>query len=440
VTTWWCEHASLSDGVADGVLFQTEGGRITAIAVGSDPTGADNRLRGLVVPGFANAHSHAFHRALRGRAQHGAGDFWAWRNLMYDVAARLDPDSYYALARAVYAEMALAGVTCVGEFHYLHHPVGGGRHDDPNAMGVALMNAAADTGIRITLLDTCYLSGGIDQPLERPQLRFSDGSGDAWVARVEGLGPIDGARVGAAIHSVRAVPLADAEVVADGAKRSGWPLHMHLSEQPAENEQCLAAYGRTPTQVLSDIGALTPNSTAVHATHLRDADISLLARSGCGVCLCPTTERDLADGIGPAGSFAAQGVSLSLGSDSHAVIDLLEEARGVEMHERLATNRRGCFDAVALLRAATGEGHRALGWPDAGELAVGMRADFVAIDLESVRTAGGGATLEAVMFAATAADVTDVVVDGRRVVRNRKHVLVDDVGRELAASIGAVLP
>jgi formiminoglutamate deiminase len=440
VTAWWCEHAWLPDGVADGVLFQTDGGRITAVSVGSDPAGADNRFRGLVVPGLANAHSHAFHRALRGRAQRGAGDFWAWRALMYDVAERLDPDSYYSLARAVYAEMAVAGVTCVGEFHYLHHAPGGKRYGDANAMGNALMNAAADAGVRITLLDTCYLSGGIDQPLEGPQLRFGDGSGDEWAARIESLASVGGARVGAAIHSVRAVPLQEAEVVALAAKDRGWPLHMHLSEQPTENEQCLAAYGRTPTQVLSDVGALTPNSTAVHATHLRDGDIALLADGGCAVCLCPTTERDLADGIGPAGSLASQAVSLSLGSDSHAVIDILEEARGVEMHERLATNRRGRFDAAALLRAATREGHRALGCADAGELAVGMRADFVAIDLESVRTAGGGATLETVVFSATAADVTDVVVDGRPVVRDREHVLVDDVGRELAASIKAVLP
>jgi cytosine/adenosine deaminase-related metal-dependent hydrolase len=177
----------------------------------------------------------------------------------------------------------------------------------------------------------------------------------------------------------------------------------------------------------------------VHATHLTGDDVSLLATSGAGVCLCPTTERDLADGIGPAGSLATQGVSLSLGSDSHAVIDLIEEARAVETHERLATNRRGRFEAPTLLRAATVDGHRALGWPDAGTITVGARADLVAVALESVRTAGAGATLDAVVFAATAADVTDVVVDDRHVVRDRRHLLVDDVAGELATSIGAVL-
>lgn len=440
MTTWWCEHAWLPDiGVADSVLVETEEGHIAAISVDIAPPGDANRLCGLVIPGLANAHSHAFHRALRGRTQHGAGDFWAWRDVMYAVAGRLDPDSYYALARAVYAEMALAGITCVGEFHYLHHADGGARYSDANAMGHALMYAAASVGVRITLLDTCYLTGGIDQPLQGSQLRFGDGSAEDWVGRIEGLTPAENSRVGAAIHSVRAVPLPDAELVAAAAKQYDWPLHMHLSEQRVENEQCVQVHGRTPARVLSDVGALTVNSTAVHATHLTGDDVSLLATSGAGVCLCPTTERDLADGIGPAGSLATQGVSLSLGSDSHAVIDLIEEARAVEMHERLATNRRGRFEASTLLRAATVDGHRALGWPDAGTITVGMRADLVAVDLESVRTAGAGATLDAVVFAATAADVTDVVVDDRHVVRDRRHLLVDDVAAELATSIGAVL-
>ena len=441
MTMWWCECAWLpDDGATEGVLFETEHRRIATTTVGISRPAAANRLPGLVVPGFANTHSHAFHRALRGRAQRGIGDFWAWRDLMYDVAARLDPDSYYALARATYAEMALAGITCVGEFHYLHHAPGGARYNDANAMGHALIHAAASVGVRLTILDTCYLAGGIDQPLQGAQLRFGDGSADEWAFRVEQLTLVDGSRLGAAVHSVRAVPFADAEVVAGHAKHNDWPLHMHLSEQPTENEQCHAAYGRTPAQVLSDVGALAPNSTAVHATHVCKGDISLLASSGCGVCLCPTTERDLADGIGPAGSLAGQGVALSLGSDSHAVIDPLEEARAMEMHERLATNRRGRFDAAALLRAATFAGHRALGWSDAGALAVGMRADFVAVDVESVRTAGGGPTLDTAVFAGTAADVTDVVVDDRYVVRDRQHLLVDDVTGELARSISAVLP
>jgi formiminoglutamate deiminase len=359
---------------------------------------------------------------------------------MYDVAARLDPDSYYALSRAVYAEMTLAGITCVGEFHYLHHAPGGTPYTHPTAMGHALMHAAASAGARLTFLDTCYLAGGFNQPLRGPQLRFGDGSAGSWAVRVEQLSKHVGVRVGAAIHSVRAVPWAEAEVAAAAAKRNDWPLHMHVSEQVAENEQCLERYDRTPTQVFADVGALTANSTAVHATHLTSADIALLSKTGCGVCLCPTTERDLADGIGPAGTLATQGVPLSLGSDSQAVVDLLEEARGVEMHERLATRRRGGFDPPALLRMATQQGHRALGWSNAGAIALGMRADLVAVDLESVRTAGAGASLGAVVFAATAADVTDVVIDDRHVVRDRRHLLIEDVSRELAASITAVLP
>jgi formiminoglutamate deiminase len=437
MNTWWCEHAWLPPGaVAHRVLVTTSGGRIAKVEPDADPPPGAVRLRGLVIPGLANAHSHAFHRALRGHVQSGSGDFWTWRDQMYGVAQRLDPDAYLALATAVYAEMALAGITCIGEFHYLHHAPGGARYSDPNAMGRALIEAAAAVGVRLTLLDACYLSGGFGAPLQGAQLRFGDGDAQSWAGRVDSLRTEDHVRVGAAIHSVRAVAADDAGFVAKVAADRGLPLHFHLSEQVAENEQCEAFYGRTPTRVLADAGALGPKSTAVHATHLSDAEIALLVSPGSGVCLCPTTERDLADGIGPAGALAGAGVRLSLGSDSQAVIDLFEEMRGAEMDERLATNRRGNFAAAALLAAATVAGHRALGWSDAGEIAPGNRADLVAVDLESARTAACGASAETVAFAATADDVTDVVVDGRQIVRDRRHVTID-VGRALASSIAA---
>src|SRR4051812_9555632 len=188
VTTYWCEHAQLATGPVAGVRVGVEDGRIVTVDPGVDPTPGDERLPGLVLPGFANAHSHAFHRALRGRTHDLGGTFWTWRQRMYAIAGRLDPDSYLALARATYAEMALAGITCVGEFHYLHHPPGGGRYGDPNAMAAALVQAAGDAGIRLTLLDTCYLAGGLDGnghlPLDAVQARFSDGDADAWAARV----------------------------------------------------------------------------------------------------------------------------------------------------------------------------------------------------------------------------------------------------------------
>jgi formiminoglutamate deiminase len=306
-------------------------------------------------------------------------------------------------------------------------------------MGHALIEAAAQVGVRLTLLDTCYVAGGFGQPLGGPQLRFGDGDAAGWAERV---GAIDAraphVQVGAAIHSVRAVPAGQLAVVGEWARARGVPLHFHLSEQAAENDACLAQHGVTPTRLLADAGGLGAASVAVHATHLVASDIGLLGASSTGVCLCPTTERDLADGIGPAGALVAAGVPLSLGSDGQTVIDLFEEARGVELDERLASHTRGTFTAAHLLEAATVGGHRALGWSDAGELAIGMRADLVAVDVESVRTAGCGATAAAVVFAATASDVTDVVVDGVVVVEGRRHRDLGDVGTALLDAIAVV--
>ena len=267
---WYAELAWLPAGVRPGVLIEAADGRFAAVTPDTRPQDVPAgtvRLPGLTLPGLANAHSHAFHRALRGVTQAGPGTFWTWRERMYQVAAELTPDSYLALARAVYAEMALAGITCVGEFHYLHHAPGGARYADPNEMGRALVEAAAQAGIRITLIDVCYLSGGLApdgsaQPLAGPQLRFGDGDGSRWAERVRALGAdrhglLSGpagaggqARLGVAIHSVRAVPPGQMSPVIACSHTYGAPLHAHLSEQPAENQACLAAYGVTPAGLL----------------------------------------------------------------------------------------------------------------------------------------------------------------------------------------------
>ncbi|TWV36375.1 formimidoylglutamate deiminase [Streptomyces misionensis] len=439
--TYWLEHAWLGDRVEPGVLVETEGGRIGAvrISVPAPPPGAEV-LRGLTLPGLANAHSHAFHRALRGTVQVGSGTFWTWREVMYSVADRLTPERYHALARAVYAEMALAGITCVGEFHYVHHAPGGTPYADPNAMGEALIAAAAEAGIRITLLDTCYLSAGFGQAPDTHQLRFSDGTAEAWAERCSILKEQDHARIGAAIHSVRAVPAGQLATVARWAEERRAPLHVHLSEQPAENDACLAAHGRTPTRLLADHGVLGPRTTGVHNTHLTDEDIALLGGSATGTCMCPTTERDLADGIGPAAALQRAGSPLSLGSDSHAVIDLLEEARAMELNERLRTRTRGHWTAAALLRAATADGHAALGWDEAGTIEPGALADLTTIALDSVRTAGPAPRLgaETAVFAAGAADVRHTVVGGRHVVRDGAHTRVPDVPQALARAVEAL--
>ena len=426
MTILWAEHAWLPDGVAPGVRIEVADGRFTAVTAGAAREGTV--LSGLVLPGFANAHSHAFHRALRGRTQHDHGTFWTWRERMYELAERLDPDSYHRLARGVYAEMVLAGYTAVGEFHYLHHAPGGRRYADPNAMGHALARAAQDAGIRLTLLDTCYLTGGFGQELSGVQLRFGDGDVAAWAARVEAVQP-GTALSGAAVHSVRAVPAGQLPFFAD------WdgPLHVHLSEQRAENDDCRTHHRCTPTELLDRAGVLGPRTVAVHGTHLSAVDIDLLARSGAGVCFCPTTERDLGDGIGEARRLANAGIALCLGSDSQAVIDPFDELRALELHERLASEERGRFGMAELVAAATR--HPAIG-RDAGRMAAGAPADLVVVALDSVRTAGTEPA-EA-PFAASAADVTDVLIGGRWIVRDRVHQLIDRPAASLADEVEAL--
>ncbi|WP_406274712.1 formimidoylglutamate deiminase [Nocardia sp. NBC_00881] len=414
---YWAQYAWLPDGLAADVAIEVDGSTIRSVASGAGRRG--KLLHGLTIPGFANAHSHAFHRALRGRTQHERGSFWTWRDRMYIVAASLDPDSCYRLARAVYAEMVLAGYTSVGEFHYLHHAPGGRRYTDPNVMSAALVAAADDAGIRLTVLDTCYLTGEFGMPLGEHQLRFGDGDVGAWAERAAAFMPEPGlVRTGVAVHSVRTVPRAALGVVAEQA--AGRPVHVHLSEQPAENRYCLAFYGRTPTELLAAAGVLGARAVAVHATHLSATDIRVLAETGARVCFCPTTERDLGDGIGPARALFDAGVGLCLGSDSHATVDAFEEWRALELHERLVSHTRGRFTLAQLYCAATD--HAAIGWPECGRIAPGAAADLVTVDLDSIRTAGTAPA--AALFATTAGDVREVLVAGRPVVSDHHHLLL----------------
>jgi formiminoglutamate deiminase len=416
VTAYLLERAWVDGAVRDTVRVEIAGGRITGVEIDSDRTATP--VRGLTLPGLANAHSHAFHRALRGRTQQERGSFWTWRDRMYAVAERLDPDSYFALARATYREMVAAGYTSVAEFHYVHHRPDGTPYERGSDMESALVQAAAEAGIRMALMDACYLSSGFGKPPEGSQVRFSDGDAESW-ARRAGSGP-------AAIHSVRAVPRDQL-----GVFRGRTPLHVHLSEQRAENEACLQAYGVTPTRLLHEEGLLGPGTTVVHATHLTDDDIELLGESRTSVCITPTTERDLADGIGPARRLLEAGCTLSIGSDSQAVVDPFEELRGLEMDERLATEERGHWTAGELLEVGTD--HVAIGVEDAGRIEVGAVADLVTLDTASPRTAGTGSDEQTAVFAATAQDVRQVVIGGR-VVYTRDDD--EEIGRELEAAIG----
>jgi formiminoglutamate deiminase len=402
---WYADQAWLGRR-AENVVIEVANGRINAVKEGvAAPAGAV-RLDGWTIPGLANVHSHAFQRVLRGTTESGGGDFWEWRQQMYAAAEGWHPVDYFEHSRKVFREMLQAGITAVGEFHYLH-ALG-------NELGQALIRAATQEGIRITLIDACYLRGGVDgRPLEGAQRSFSDGDAEAWVRRMDALEGGDGVRIGAAIHSVRAVDPPSMRVVAAWARKRKAPLHIHLAEQPAEVDDCLAVEGCTPTQLLEREGILGPDLTAVHAIHVDDEDIALLGRYRVSVCACPTSERDLGDRVGLLHRLAGAGTPLCLGSDSNAVIDMLEEARGLELDQRRATGRRVLHQPGDLFHAATVGGMRALGW-EAGELKPGMLADFITI--RPPQPASPSLDLGHLMFGCSGRDVTNVVVGGRQVV------------------------
>jgi formiminoglutamate deiminase len=422
------------------VRITVSNGVISAVEDNATKQDGDVAVAGVVMPGLVNAHSHAFHRALRGRTHGGTGDFWSWRTPMYEIANRLTPDSYRELATMTFAEMALSGITGVGEFHYIHHNTDGTKYKNPNEMGHAMVQAAQRAGIRIALLDVAYLHAALDKPEPlAEQKRFSDGNIDAWLDRVDALGEGgEGWTVGMAPHSVRAVHPRELEEVV--ANRHGKVVHLHVSEQPAENAACVAATGMTPTQVLDNVGLLGPHMTAVHATHLTDTDIALLGSSHTCVCLCPTTERDLADGVGPAAALRDAGATLSLGTDSNAFIDMFEETRAIETDERLVTGKRGLHTPSSLLAAATSVGATSLGWGNHG-IQVGNPADFIALSLDSVRLASfdGANGAAHIVHSAAPSDVRDVWVGGKQVVANFQHAEISDVVAGLRNAIAAVV-
>jgi formiminoglutamate deiminase len=302
--------------------------------------------------------------------------------------------------------MLEAGITAVGEFHYLH---GHG-----NELGEALIDAAREEGIRITLIDACYLRGGLDsRPLDAEQMSFSDGDADSWARRVDSLADADGVRIAAAIHSVRAVDPESMRIVATYARGRKMPLHIHLAEQPAEVEECIQVEHCTPTELLEREGILGPDLTAVHAIHVDEGDIALLGQNRVSICACPTTERDLGDRVGPLRALALAGCALNVGSDSNAMIDILEDARAMELDQRRALGRRVLHQPEDLLGAATRDGMRSLGW-DAGELKEGMLADFITLD--QPRGTWRELTPSYLVFGFSGHDVTNVVVGGNTVV------------------------
>jgi formimidoylglutamate deiminase len=378
-----------------------------------------------LLPGFVNTHSHVFQRALRGHTQHPLSQhdtFWTWRRAMYDEAQRLNPDLLYEGALTTYREMLAAGYTSVGEFHYVHHQPGGQPYADPNVMSEAVIQAGRDAGIRVVLLMTAYAQSGFNQPPEERQRRFCDVSIDAYLNRVETL-RVSGILIGVAPHSVRAVPEEWFRAIADYSRAHRLPLHVHADEQRAEIEQCQATYGCTPIELLERFGALGAMTTIVHATHANAIEIALLAQHGCTVCVCPTTEGDLGDGVAPYAELLTAHIPLAIGSDSNTRLDPIEELRWAEYSARMRYQRRRVLvaDELAspgplLLEYGARRGAAALGL-ETGIIAPGMLADFVAVDVNHPSLAGWNAEdfLDVLLFGTSSGIITQTWVQGRRV-------------------------
>jgi formimidoylglutamate deiminase len=425
---------------ADATLGVDASGRLTAAA-----TGQAESLGQWVLPGMPNLHSHAFQRAMAGLAERrgisrglsghgqaqGHDSFWSWRETMYGFAAAIGPDALRAIAAQLYVEMLKAGYTQVGEFHYLHHQPDGTPYVQPEAMSLALIEAAREAGIALTLLPVLYMSGGFDgRPLSVRQRRFGHAVDD-YLRLLDTLRvhENDDLRIGIALHSLRAVPEAALrEVLASDMARRG-PIHIHIAEQLGEVQDSLAVRGARPVEWLFDHADVDARWCLVHATHLTDAETQQLAHSGAVAGLCPVTEANLGDGLFPLADYLDAGGTLGIGSDSHISISPVEELRWLEYGQRLRTHHRniaarrdGGSVGETLWRAALRGGARASGM-SIGELCEGARADLVVLDDSSPLLAARDerSLLDSFLFAGNTPLVRDVMCGGRWVVRDFVH-------------------
>ncbi len=441
MTQAWVADLIYADGrFRSGVALVCERNviRVCDAAEVEDPIRLKNRA---LLPGLVNAHSHAFQRVIRGRterrSQHTNDSFWTWREQMYAAANRLTPEKIYAASRMAFLEMALSGITAVGEFHYIHHAPDGSRYADRNLIAREVIRAAQDVGLRIALLRVAYARAGYQRTPDPQQVRFIEDTPEEYLASLEELLAApelqEGmAWIGVAPHSVRAVPLAYLKTIIAFANERGLVVHMHVAEQTAEVEACIEEHGRSPVALLDTEGLLNDRFTAVHAIHVTPKAVSALARKRANVCACPTTERNLGDGVVPVDAYFKAGVAVSLGSDSQTQIDLLEDARELEYHLRLQQTARNVLapldevDESALARrlfaCATISGATSIGF-DGGSLEPGAPADFFTIDLDDPSIAGSTTEnlLANIVFSLSRTAIRDVVVSGKRIVEDSRH-------------------
>jgi formimidoylglutamate deiminase len=429
--------------------------RITGLTREPESAGRVVRLKNqAMLPGLVNAHSHAFQRVIRGRTERRTSEhdsFWTWREMMYSAATRLGPEEIYDASRMAFLEMALGGITGVGEFHYIHHAPDGSPYDDANSMAKAVIEAARSVGLRIALLRVAYARSGYQAEPNEKQRRFYEPGVEDYLRNVESLraelerGEPSMAWMGLAPHSVRAVPLPFLREIARYMEgQSETPLHMHVAEQPAEIAACLEEHGRTPLELLDSEHLLTGNFTGVHAIHITPGEAQSLARARATVCACPATERNLGDGIVPADMLFKEGVTIALGTDSHAQIDLLEDARELEYHLRLQRLER-CVLAPAgdestsslarrLFECATRNGARSIHSPG-GEIEVGSPADFFTVDLNDPSIAGatGDDLLACIVFGLSRTAVREVYVGGKQIITEGQHAEQGEIIERFAA-------
>jgi len=452
MSAFFAERALLPQGWARAVRFEvSSAGYLTEVRSDADAEGAE-RLAGPVLPGMPNLHSHAFQRAMAGLAEV-AGDpndsFWTWRELMYRLVGRLDPEQIEIIARQLYIEMLKVGYTSVAEFHYVHHDLDGRPYADPAELALRISQAAQDAGIGLCLLPVLYAHSGFGgQPPSEGQRRFIH-STDSYLALQQRLRPAlaqASQQLGLCFHSLRAVtPEQIAAVLA--ADAGDCPIHIHIAEQQKEVQDCLAWSGRRPLQWLYEQAPVDARWCLVHATHAEPGEVASMAQSGAVAGLCLTTEANLGDGIFPAVDFLAQGGRLGIGSDSHVSVSVAEELRWLEYGQRLRDQKRNRLSRVdqpmigrSLYDAALAGGAQALGQP-IGALAVGKRADWLVLDGADpyLATSEGDAILNRWLFAGGDRQVRDVLVAGRWVVREGHHPAEEQTGQAFAQVLRQLL-